>query len=203
MLHTGEVPGRVNNLRGVFPNGSPFAFSVGSNRAAQPADVPVNLVAAYESARNPGKCEVRVVPGQAVTFDLVPTEVRDEGGQPRPFTAILDTPIVMPGGRRLATDVFLQFRDTLAMASGVRIELGAGFNGNGLRQKEIEGGAVNEPARHVLRRLLADLDSQTRGGSLPASWRLLCDPGRMGFELPKDAAGDKFCVLNLHNVLPK
>lgn len=141
----------------LIPKGHPFVFRLDeATRRGGPGEVLDALVKAHASSGNPGAFRVIAAPPM---FHLVPTV---------PYRAVLDVAISLPAGRRTVMSVIDEIARAVTDQTGIYIGI-AIMPLNLLNQRQVEGGAANEPARDVLRRILMET-----GHSL--SWVLFSGP---------------------------
>ncbi len=130
------------------------------------------LVEAYNRSGNPGHFELRTTTNHE-WFAVVPTAAGDG-----PQTPILDTMMSFNATGSVNIDSSLRaFCDELSRQSGQTVEFWRGFSTGTPQEREtIKLHAQNEPAREVLRRILAQ-------GTSVRTWRLLYDPDLGKFHL--------------------
>ncbi len=127
--------------------------------------------------------------GNGVVY-IEPSQVRDAAGNTDGVHPVLSTPVTFPPQSRTGFDTVRMILDQVSQASGLKLDLGTAPMGV-LASFEIEIGASNEPASHVISRLLAAL--ATAGAAVPysgpaMSYSMYFDP-RL-----------KFYALNVHFV---
>jgi hypothetical protein len=131
------------------------------------------VVSAYNANDDlPGDFEVESRNG---VFFVMPVRYRDASGATQPMTPILSTPITLPEETRSVRQTLRLIRDHVYAATGVEITP----NIRSVVARDVTIGAQDEPAGHLIARLLA-----TRNGGVPAanaswdssfSYLLLCN----------------------------
>jgi hypothetical protein len=163
--------------RVIQPNGSPFLLSI-EQTPKDPIQSLNEVVRAYMRSGNTGVFRVQAAPPY---YHVFPIEFRTERGVSVTQQAVLNSPISLSPGRRTLMRVLEELTGAVATATSKRVVVGT-VPINFAMQTQVEGGADNEPARNVLRRILRET-----GVSL--SWQLFSDP-----------SGTFDYVLNLHAV---
>ena len=119
------------------------------------------LVSAYNSSDLPGDFEIEQSNG---VFFVKPVRYRDTSGATRPMTPVLSTPITFPEEKRTREQTMRLILRQVSAAAGLEIGLG-GMNLWG----EVTLGAQNEPAHHVIARMLGSGNSPAAAPA-NASW---------------------------------
>lgn len=110
-------------------------------------------------------------------YHLVPTMVRNEEGQWRAQTSVLDAAISLPEKSRTAPELLTDICEAVSVGSPAPVTLGTSGLGMGIVGEEGPPtylfAATNEPARDVLTRALETITGDV--GRL--TWRLYYEPG--------------------------
>jgi hypothetical protein len=174
--------------RTLVPRSTPYVYMLDEDKAKEgelgAPTVIAALLDAHNRSGNPGKFRALAVrvPGGPMVFHIVPYEMRDEHGQSKAYTPLLDTRITIAPGKRSLEAILNEIEAKLQAATGVEF-VTAAIGSNYLTQTAVDFDAQNEVARDVLRRLLIEKSG-------PSSWLMMCDP----------SAFHKICSLNVHRV---
>lgn len=162
------------------------------NDAQAVKDALLRLISAYNSSGLPGGFDLEYYNG---VFFVKPVRYRDAIGVTRPMTPLLSTPITLPQEPSLAYQIWRLVLDHVSSAAGVHVGAGwgAGTGDTGPDMGKVAFGPQNEPADHVIARLLAPRNSPASATPDP-NW----DAGR-SYRLFTDATS-KFYALNVHVV---
>ena len=174
---------RLNGpVKVIVPRGGPLSATIAVNASTallQDADATASALNSIISAYNasgtlPGSFRLESANGE---FFLEPVTMRDVSGNTVPVQAVLSTPITLPLQRRGAYETLDLILAAASKASGFKIDIGM-VPTNGLAMSHPAIGADQEPASHVLARLMNSLLGY--GPILPAaspafSYRVLYD----------------------------
>lgn len=152
----------------------------------------VALISAYNSSGLPGGFDLEFFNG---VFFTKPVRYRDATGATRPMTPVLSTPVTLPQEPSQAYQIWQLVIAQVSSAAGVHVDAGwgAGMGDAGPDMGQVAFGPQNEPADHVIARLLAPRNSPA-SATPDANW----DAGR-SCRLFTDATS-KFYALNVHVV---
>jgi hypothetical protein len=187
---TAEVARSTNPLRRVFvPKGGRLEVQFTLSPDGSPVDVRVLLRELV------GKANVQFPFGYRLEDDgdsltLVPARTRDMLGRVVGITPLLDRRVTIEPGVRTIAETAKLMADALSAQTGLRVSCCQGFVAGvpwGMREVAFE--ARDEPARSVLKRLIAaSLEGRPNG----YYWLQRCDPLR-----------SQWCVINLQYVTPR
>jgi len=127
--------------------------------------------------------------GDGVLF-IEPLQMRDVAGNVKPISPLLSTHVTIPAQSRSGFDTLRLILNQVSQASGFKVDLGTA-PARALIASEVVIGANNEPANHVIGRLLASIASA--GADVPysgpaMSYSMLFDP-RL-----------RYYALNIHSI---
>jgi hypothetical protein len=152
--------------RAAHPNDKGFTLIAGSHFRTQFSEYPnvassladeehilVTVVSDYNASANPGR--FNVVNEGGGRFAIVGTHVKDENGQDKSITSILDTPISVSEETRNGLDTVLLILNALSTKTHTRVEPGM-YALDALAQSQVTVGGQNVPARILLSEVFSD-----------------------------------------------
>jgi hypothetical protein len=166
------VTDRSGDTHGLVPRRGNFQVVLPADASAASEVVAVEgLVAAYNARGQGARFAVR----QGDFTHVVPRAAANEAGVLVAVTPVLDTRITLEAKPRSGAELLAEILRMVGSATGQALRTGT-VPTNLLAQASTGVGAVNEPARQVLERLVAATGK-------PLSWRLMYDPGLKSYYL--------------------
>jgi hypothetical protein len=151
-------------------------YSEKPNTATSPVEerlVLNKIVSDYNASGNPGKFVVRKQSDGS--YAVVGNSVKDDNGNSKSVSSVLDTPISIPSGRRDVLTTIGLILDAVSSSSGIKI-LAATMPMNVLIHSQVTIGGENVSARNLLLEALA-------GTKRTTVWQLLYDADNQTYYL--------------------